>query len=91
MEKYYTTFKCKNCGRETILITGEVKSTERYGNYIACPHCGSKHLIKINETDSFKECMSHSAYKREHGSLKQIRQKEGGINEVNRKTENICR
>lgn len=73
MEKYYTTFKCKNCGRETILISGEVSSTLKYGNYLVCSHCSSEKLIKINEFDSFKECMSHSAYKREHGSLKQIR------------------
>ena len=73
LEKFYTDFKCGNCGKETILISGEVSSTLKYGNYLVCSHCSSKKLIKINETDSFKECMSHSAYKREHGSLKQIR------------------
>ncbi len=73
MDKYYSNYKCVRCGRETILITGEVKSTERYGNYIACPHCGSKHLIKTKETDSIKECMEHSTYKRINGAIKQIR------------------
>ena len=73
MEKYYTTFKCKNCGRETILISGEVSSTLKYGNYLVCSHCSSKKLIKINETDSIKECMEHSTYKRINGAIKQIR------------------
>lgn len=73
MEKYYTVFKCKRCGKETILITGEVSSTVTYGNYISCAHCGNKKLIKIKETDDFKECMKHSAYKRDGRALKQVR------------------
>lgn len=73
LEKFYTNFKCANCGKETILISGEANSTTRYGNYLACAHCGSKRLIKLNEFDSFKECMKHSAYKREGRALKQIR------------------
>ena len=55
MEKYYTVFKCKRCGKETILITGEVSSTVTYGNYISCAHCGNKKLIKIKDPeDVFK-------------------------------------
>lgn len=74
MDKYYTVFKCKRCGKEMILITGEVSSTKAYGNYISCSHCGCKKLIKTKETDSFKECMTHSAYKREGRAFRQVRQ-----------------
>ena len=73
MDKYYTVFKCQRCGKETILISGEVSSTIKYGNYISCAHCGNKKLIKIKETDNFKECMAHSAYRREGHALKQVR------------------
>lgn len=73
MEKYYTMCKCKRCGKELILITGEMKSTEKYGNYIACPHCGSKNIVKISETDNFKECMNHAAYKRNGRAYRQVR------------------
>lgn len=73
MEKFYINLKCKRCGKEIILITGEMQDTLRYGNYISCSHCGAKSVIKVKEFDSIKECMNHSAYKREHGALRQVR------------------
>ena len=73
LEKFYTDFKCGNCGKETILISGEANSTTKYGNYLACAHCGSKRLIKLNEFGSFKECMEHTAYKRKGRAIRQIR------------------
>lgn len=73
MEKIYTSFRCVSCGKELILITGEVKSTLKYGNYISCSHCGSKHLVQTTETDNLKECMKHDSYKREHGALRQVK------------------
>lgn len=74
MEKYYSSYKCGRCGREVILITGEVNSTTAYGNYLVCPHCSSKKLIKTVETDDLKECMKHSAYERRGRALRQIRE-----------------
>lgn len=73
MEKFYTMYICKRCGKEVILITGEMKSTQKYGNYVSCPHCGSKKLIKTSETDNFKELMGHAAYKREGRAYRQVR------------------
>lgn len=73
MEKFYTNLKCKRCGKEVILITGEMEDTLRYGNYVSCPHCGARDPIKIFKTDSIKECMNHAAYKKEHGAIRQIK------------------
>lgn len=73
MEKFYTNLKCRRCGKEIILITGEMEDTKRYGNYISCPHCGAKSVIKIKEFDSIKECMNHNSYKRINGALRQVK------------------
>lgn len=56
-------------------MTEEVSSTKRAGKYISCSHCGSKNLKKEKATDNFKECMDHSAYKKVHGVIRQVRQK----------------
>ena len=73
MEKFYTNLKCRRCGKEFILITGEMEDTRRYGSYISCPHCGARDPIEILKTDSIKECMNHNSYKRMNGALRQVR------------------
>ncbi|OOM81806.1 hypothetical protein CLPUN_08500 [Clostridium puniceum] len=75
MKSMYTSYLCKinKCKKETILLTEEVEDTLRKGNYISCSHCGSKNIQKQNETDNFKECMDHAAYKRKKGSIRQVR------------------
>ena len=68
----YTIYTCSKCRKDMILITEEVESTVRDGKYISCSHCGSKKMKEQQATDSFKQCMEHSAYKRIRGSLRQI-------------------
>jgi DNA-directed RNA polymerase subunit RPC12/RpoP len=41
--------------------------------YIKCPHCSSKNIIKIKETDDLREVIKERVYKREHGALRQVR------------------
>lgn len=68
----YTIYTCNKCRKDTILITEEVESTIRSGKYISCSHCGSKRLKDGESTDSFKECMDHSTWKRVGGKMRQV-------------------
>ncbi|NLK94718.1 MAG: hypothetical protein GX275_05965 [Clostridiales bacterium] len=67
----YATYICKNCGKSAILLKEEISSR----GYLKCPHCSSKSIILEKETDNFKECMSHSSYKREGRAIRQVRSK----------------
>lgn len=61
---YYTSYKCKRCGKEVILLTEQLNSTLKAGKYISCSHCGSKNVFKETETDDLREVMSARKYKR---------------------------
>ena len=64
MQGIYTSYKCKKCNRETILITEELQATEKEGRYLSCSHCGSKHIVKETIVDNLKEVMRQRSYKR---------------------------
>ena len=65
----YKGYICKVCGKSAILLKDEISPK----GYLKCPHCSSKNIVPISETDNLKECMNHSAYKRSHGALRQVR------------------
>lgn len=67
--KEYKILICKKCRKTTIVLTTEVNK-ERY---LVCSHCSSKNLKEENETDNFRECMKEHSYKRDHGSIRQVR------------------
>lgn len=67
--KEYKILICKKCRKTTIVLSAEVNK-ERY---LVCSHCSSKNLREENETDNFKECMKEHSYKRDHGSIRQVR------------------
>ena len=67
----YTSYICKSCNKEFILMSLEAQYTIRSGHYISCPHCGCRRIRESKETDSLKECMEARSYKRVHGALKQ--------------------
>ena len=71
----YTTYRCNVnlCRREFVLLTEDLDSAIKDGIYIVCPYCSSRNVSRIKETDSLKECMDHSTYKRHFGALKQIK------------------
>ena len=74
MENIYTSYRCKRCKKETILITEEINSTLKDKKYISCSHCGSKHIVKESATDNLKDLISEGhVYKRRHGTLIQTR------------------
>ncbi|MEG2412582.1 MAG: hypothetical protein RSA29_17105 [Clostridium sp.] len=64
MKGYYTSYKCRFCTKETILITSEVTSSINSDKYISCSHCGCKKLTKEKETDDLREVMKARKYKR---------------------------
>lgn len=72
MDGYYTSYNCKGCHKDTILITEEVNKTLASGKYVSCSHCGYKKIRKIKTIDDLRECMKHGSYKRTHGALRQV-------------------
>jgi len=72
MPSMYTSYGCIGCKRQLVLITEEVESMSK-DKYLACPYCGCRHIKKQSANDSLKECMKESAYRRVHGSLRQVR------------------
>lgn len=73
MDKTYTSFECKSCEGEFILLNQHIKRNKLKGKYKSCPYCGSRSIKDITESDIFKECMEHSAYKKVHGAIRQVR------------------
>jgi DNA-directed RNA polymerase subunit RPC12/RpoP len=73
MINIYTSYSCKVCKREFVLLTEEIESMSK-DRYIACPYCNSKHIKKQKIADNLKECMSERSYRRNrHGALEQRR------------------
>lgn len=69
MEKEYLILKCRKCRKTTIVLNREIE----FNGFLVCAHCSSKKVKVVGNTDDARECMEHSAYKREKGALKQIR------------------
>lgn len=69
---FYTSYKCKRCNKEIILITAEVEDSQFRRNYIACSHCGSKKLHKEKITDDLRDVMNERKYKRVNGAIRQV-------------------
>lgn len=67
--KEYISYICKSCGRTFILISYEINRS----GYIKCPHCSSRKIKESIATDDLRECIKHSAYKKIHGALRQVR------------------
>lgn len=73
----YIIYRCKICGKKFKLSAADVKHSEEEYRYITCPFDGRHKKIGVIGTEDtygdIKECMGHSSYKREKGSLKQKR------------------
>lgn len=73
MLNMYTSYKCRTCKLEFILLSEDVDKMIK-GRYLACPYCNSKRVDKENATDSLKECMKERSYRRGKGGvIKQIK------------------
>lgn len=72
MLSIYTGYKCVSCRFEFVLLTENVNKMKK-DRYLVCPYCNSKKVVIQNTSDSLKECMKESSYRRVHGSLRQVR------------------
>jgi DNA-directed RNA polymerase subunit RPC12/RpoP len=72
MLSIYTSYKCRTCKLEFILLSEDVDKMAK-GRYLVCPYCNSKRVDKENASNNLKECMSAHSYKREHGVIKQVK------------------
>lgn len=70
MLSIYTSYVCKACKKEFILLTEEVQQLQ-VDRYIACPYCNSKRVKKQSEINDLRELMDHRYYRRVHGALRQ--------------------
>lgn len=71
MLSIYTSYRCRMCKNELILLTEELEMQLKNGRYIACPYCNSQRIIKQKTGDNLKELMGHDSYKRVKGALRQ--------------------
>lgn len=72
MLNIYTSYICRGCSREFILITSELQSAINTGKYLACPYCGNKRIKKELATDDLREVMKSRSYKRnKRGAIEQ--------------------
>ena len=72
MLSIYKAYKCISCKKEFVLLSEDIKKMAK-GRYLVCPYCNSKKVSSGECNDSLKECMGHDAYKRIHGSLRQVK------------------
>jgi DNA-directed RNA polymerase subunit RPC12/RpoP len=72
MSGMYTSYSCKGCKKQLVLLTEEIETMSK-DRYLACSYCGSRHIEKQKVSDSVKECMSEHSYKRCNGAIKQRR------------------
>ena len=73
IEGFYTSYRCRGCNKEIILITSEVQSTLGLGKYLNCSHCGCRNIKKETITDDLREVMKARSYKKINGRIKEIR------------------
>ncbi|CAI3193149.1 hypothetical protein [Clostridium neonatale] len=64
MQNIYRTYKCGSCKKEIILLTEDVERAIKNNKYLTCAYCNCRHLKKIKEIDSIKECFENSEKKR---------------------------
>ncbi|UZW13206.1 hypothetical protein OSC52_15320 [Clostridium pasteurianum] len=65
----YTSYKCRTCKKEFIIITEEIEKNR----YLVCPRCSSQRIDKSNETNDLREVMKERSYRRTKGAIKQMR------------------
>lgn len=69
----YTSYKCRSCKKEFVLLTEDVEKQLKLDRYLSCPYCSSHRVNKENIASSLKECMKERSYKKVKGSMRQVR------------------
>ncbi|MCR3758723.1 hypothetical protein [Clostridium felsineum] len=72
MYEIYTTYKCKVCKKEFVLLTEDIENMLK-DRKLSCPYCLSKKILKRKPTSDLRECMEQRVYKRVKGALRQIK------------------
>jgi DNA-directed RNA polymerase subunit RPC12/RpoP len=72
MLSIYTSYKCRTCKLEFILLSEDVDKMAK-DRYLVCPYCSSKRVDKENSSSNLKECMRERSYRRVRGVIKQVR------------------
>ena len=72
MLSIYTSYNCKTCHREFVLLSEDVITMAK-DRYLVCPYCNSKRVMVDKTTDSVKECMNEHSYRRCNGAITQRR------------------
>ncbi|WP_010295927.1 hypothetical protein [Clostridium senegalense] len=71
MLEIYSSYRCKTCKYEFVLLSEQEQEQIKNSRYLVCPYCSSQKVVKQNKADSLKECMSARRYKREKGAIRQ--------------------
>jgi len=68
----YTSYKCTSCKNEFVLLSEDIRKMTK-DRYLVCPYCNSKRVVVGKVTDSLRECMQESSYRRYKGAITQRR------------------
>ncbi|MBO0573427.1 hypothetical protein EXQ42_00160 [Clostridium botulinum] len=68
MLNIYSSFLCKSCKKEFVLLSEELESAN---GYLVCPYYSSRKVKKEDIADNLKECMNERSYIRIKGVLRQ--------------------
>lgn len=71
MLNIYSSFICRTCKKEFVLLSEEVAVQLKLNRYLVCPYCSSQNIKKQRVSDNLKECMSARSYKRVKGALRE--------------------
>jgi len=66
----YSSYKCKICHRDFVLLSEDIITMAK-DRYLVCPYCNSKRVGIDKTADSVKECMKERSYKRVSGIIRQ--------------------
>lgn len=66
----YISFKCLICNTTITSPIEDIKRMELEGRHVRCIF-GHKEIIKLNQYEGIRDCMSHDTYKKDHGVTKQ--------------------
>jgi DNA-directed RNA polymerase subunit RPC12/RpoP len=72
MLSIYTSYKCRTCQKEFVLLSDDIDTMDA-GRYIVCPYCNSKRVIVGRIADNLKESMSERSYRRHNGAMAERR------------------
>lgn len=72
MLSMYTSYKCRTCCLEFVLLSEDIRKMAK-DRYLVCPYCNSKRVKTDKISDSLKDCMSEHSYRRINGRVQQTR------------------